>query len=207
MKTNEHRPMHSRLALGKMSPREGPAPLMLKSQRNLPGRVQRPTSALSSHRLRRRPRPILRRALTLQNRYLYIHSGGDIEHSCYIFIGDFVDRGYHSVETFEYLLCLKVKYPDRITLLRGNHESRYNLVKTDKLLRYMASMMKSTGNMVIPIHGNTALRSSTTSPSAQSSMVRLDLFRQSFLCSRRSLPRNKNNRPDQNHRQKNLDSP
>ena len=56
------------------------------------------------------------------------NSGGDIEHTCYIFIGDFVDRGYHSVETFEYLLCLKVKYPDRITLLRGNHESRYLLI-------------------------------------------------------------------------------
>ena len=35
-----------------------------------------------------------------------------------------MDRGYHSVETFELLLCLKVKHPDRITLLRGNHESR-----------------------------------------------------------------------------------
>ena len=50
--------------------------------------------------------------------------GGEIPNTNYIFIGDFVDRGYNSVETFELLLCFKLKYPGNITLLRGNHESR-----------------------------------------------------------------------------------
>jgi serine/threonine-protein phosphatase 4 catalytic subunit len=39
-------------------------------------------------------------------------------------LGDFVDRGFYSVETFLLLLALKVRHPDRIALIRGNHESR-----------------------------------------------------------------------------------
>jgi serine/threonine-protein phosphatase 4 catalytic subunit len=50
--------------------------------------------------------------------------GGECPYTNYLFLGDFVDRGFYSLESFLMLLCLKVRYPDRITLIRGNHESR-----------------------------------------------------------------------------------
>lgn len=36
--------------------------------------------------------------------------GGDCPQTNYLFMGDFVDRGFYSVETFLLLLALKVRY-------------------------------------------------------------------------------------------------
>eukprot|EP01125_Pyxidicula_operculata_P012786 TRINITY_DN4208_c0_g1_i1.p1 TRINITY_DN4208_c0_g1~~TRINITY_DN4208_c0_g1_i1.p1 ORF type:complete len:258 (-),score=33.06 TRINITY_DN4208_c0_g1_i1:76-849(-) len=50
--------------------------------------------------------------------------GGPPPDTNYLFLGDCINRGQFSVETITLLACLKLRFPERITLLRGRHESR-----------------------------------------------------------------------------------
>ena len=53
-----------------------------------------------------------------------IKLAGHPETTRYVFLGDYVDRGNYSVETISLLMVMKIRYPENVILIRGNHEAR-----------------------------------------------------------------------------------
>lgn len=57
--------------------------------------------------------------------FLLKDAGYPSENRVFVFNGDYVDRGAWGLETFLLLLAWKILLPNRVFLLRGNHESKY----------------------------------------------------------------------------------
>ncbi|KAK0428865.1 hypothetical protein QR680_011053 [Steinernema hermaphroditum] len=70
---------------------------------------------------------------------MWIFQACGMPHSTrFLFLGDYVDRGPRSVEVIVLLLSLKVKFPQNVFLLRGNHELK-NINKCYGFLKELQS--------------------------------------------------------------------
>jgi hypothetical protein len=85
--------------------------------------------------------------------------GGLPPESNYLFLGDYVDRGRQGIETICLLFALKIKHPNKVHILRGNHESA-------SITRIYGFYEECT---LSPTQARTATRSSSGRPSSTAS--------------------------------------
>ena len=93
----------------------------------------------------------------------YLKSGNKL-----IFLGDYVDRGTKSQENIDFLLSLKLKHPEVLFLLMGNHEGRsiltfypanfWESLSPELYVAYSSILSRlplavSTSNGIIALHG------------------------------------------------------